>query len=183
MGAVLQPGWSFRLMTVITLTAGTAFIMWLGEQITERGIGNGISLIIFAGIVCRLPQAIANTFQLMTTGELVFLRERLFGMRSGLKKPGVQRWTARITVISYLLPLRRPDRVPPPLRRPRYRRLDLPRLLLRNRVPLLLLNQRPLDRLPLRPLPRRRRRRRRHFVMLASRRLMRRSGLISPMLL
>ena len=57
---VLAPGWSFRIMTVITLTAGTAFIMWLGEQITERGIGNGISLIIFAGIVARMPNAIAT---------------------------------------------------------------------------------------------------------------------------
>ncbi|MBN1356455.1 preprotein translocase subunit SecY [bacterium] len=56
-------GWGFRLMTVITLTAGTAFIMWLGEQITERGIGNGISLIIFAGIVARLPSAVVNTIQ------------------------------------------------------------------------------------------------------------------------
>ena len=61
---VLTPGWSFRLMTVITLTAGTAFLMWLGEQITERGIGNGISLIIFAGIVARLPSAVAQTFNL-----------------------------------------------------------------------------------------------------------------------
>jgi preprotein translocase subunit SecY len=67
---VLFPGWAFRLMTVITLTAGTAFIMWLGEQITERGIGNGISLIIFAGIVCRMPNAIANTFKLVSTGEM-----------------------------------------------------------------------------------------------------------------
>ncbi len=67
---VLVPGWGFRLMTVITLTAGTAFIMWLGEQITERGIGNGISLIIFAGIVARMPLAVFNTFRLMTTGEL-----------------------------------------------------------------------------------------------------------------
>ena len=67
---VLAPGWGFRLMTVITLTAGTAFIMWLGEQITERGIGNGISLIIFAGIVARMPLAVFNTFRLMTTGEL-----------------------------------------------------------------------------------------------------------------
>jgi len=67
---VINPGWGFRLMTVITLTAGTAFIMWLGEQITERGIGNGISLIIFAGIVCRLPAAIANTFRLLSTGEM-----------------------------------------------------------------------------------------------------------------
>jgi preprotein translocase subunit SecY len=60
-------------MTVLTLTAGTAFIMWLGEQITERGIGNGISLIIFAGIVARLPSAIVNTFRLMETGELNLL--------------------------------------------------------------------------------------------------------------
>jgi len=67
---VLFPGWAFRLMTVITLTAGTAFIMWLGEQITERGIGNGISLIIFAGIVARLPTAGANTFRLLSSGEM-----------------------------------------------------------------------------------------------------------------
>ncbi len=71
---VLAPGWGFRLMTVITLTAGTAFIMWLGEQITERGIGNGISLIIFTGIVCRMPVAIGRTFQLLSTGEIgIFL--------------------------------------------------------------------------------------------------------------
>jgi preprotein translocase subunit SecY len=67
---VLMPGWAFRLMTVITLTAGTAFIMWLGEQITERGVGNGISLIIFAGIVCRLPAASVNTARLLSTGEM-----------------------------------------------------------------------------------------------------------------
>ncbi|MDM8552637.1 preprotein translocase subunit SecY [Desulfobacterales bacterium HSG2] len=70
MGTVLSPGWGFRLMTVISLTAGTAFIMWLGEQITEHGIGNGISLIIFAGIVARLPDAIINTFRLLSTGEM-----------------------------------------------------------------------------------------------------------------
>src|SRR3990170_5793295 len=67
---VLVPGWSFRMMTVITLTAGTAFIMWLGEQITERGIGNGISLIIFSGIVARLPNAIAGTYELFRVGQL-----------------------------------------------------------------------------------------------------------------
>ena len=67
---VLHPGWEFRIMTVMTLTAGTAFIMWLGEQITERGIGNGISLIIFAGIIVRLPIAIGNTFRLLSTGEM-----------------------------------------------------------------------------------------------------------------
>ncbi|MBL0700565.1 MAG: preprotein translocase subunit SecY [Desulfosarcina sp.] len=70
MGTVLHPGWGFRLMTVLTLTAGTAFIMWLGEQITERGIGNGISLIIFAGIIVRIPAAIGNTFRLISTGEM-----------------------------------------------------------------------------------------------------------------
>lgn len=67
---VIDPGWSFRLMTILTLTAGTAFIMWLGEQITERGIGNGISLIIFAGIVAGMPSAIINSFRLMSAGEL-----------------------------------------------------------------------------------------------------------------
>ncbi len=70
---VIESGWSFRLMTVITLTAGTSFIMWLGEQITERGIGNGISLIIFAGIVCRGPAAVVNTFRLISTGEMGIL--------------------------------------------------------------------------------------------------------------
>jgi len=71
---VLEPGWGFRVMTVLTLTAGTAFLMWLGEQITEKGIGNGISLIIFAGIVCRGPEAIINTFRLLSTGEMgIFL--------------------------------------------------------------------------------------------------------------
>jgi preprotein translocase subunit SecY len=74
-GALVVPnaGWAFRLMTMLTLTAGTAFIMWLGEQITERGIGNGISLIIFAGIVARLPSAVVNTFRLMETGEFNLL--------------------------------------------------------------------------------------------------------------
>jgi preprotein translocase subunit SecY len=67
---VFNPGWDFRLMTVITLTAGTAFIMWLGEQITERGIGNGISLIIFAGIVARMPAAIGNTLRLVQQDEM-----------------------------------------------------------------------------------------------------------------
>lgn len=67
---VLSPGWSFRLMTVLTLTAGTIFLMWLGEQITERGIGNGISLIIFAGIVTDMPAALINTLRLTLTGEM-----------------------------------------------------------------------------------------------------------------
>ncbi len=67
---VPYPGLGFRLITIITLTAGTAFLMWLGEQITERGIGNGISLIIFAGIVANMPSAIGNTVRLMSTGEM-----------------------------------------------------------------------------------------------------------------
>ncbi|MEK6672948.1 MAG: preprotein translocase subunit SecY [Nitrospirota bacterium] len=70
-GAFIQsPGWSFRLLTMITLTSGTAFIMWLGEQITERGIGNGISLIIFAGIVAGLPNAVISSVRLIQAGEL-----------------------------------------------------------------------------------------------------------------
>ena len=67
---VPTPGWGFRLLVMITLTAGTALIMWLGEQISERGIGNGISLIIFAGIVVRLPSAMESSYTLITTGEL-----------------------------------------------------------------------------------------------------------------
>ena len=67
---VYDPGWSFRIMTVITVTAGTMFVMWIGEQITERGIGNGISLIIMAGIVARLPSAIWTTVQFVREGEM-----------------------------------------------------------------------------------------------------------------
>jgi preprotein translocase subunit SecY len=64
------PGWPFRLMTMLTLTAGTTFLMWLGEQITERGIGNGISLLIFAGIVASLPSAIGATWTQLRLGEM-----------------------------------------------------------------------------------------------------------------
>ncbi len=67
---VYNAGWGFRLMTMLTLTAGTSFLMWLGEQITEKGIGNGISLIIFSGIVARLPNAIATTLTLVSTGTI-----------------------------------------------------------------------------------------------------------------
>jgi len=66
---VPNPGWGFGFMTVLTLTAGTVFIMWLGEQITERGVGNGMSLLIFAGIVVRFPEAIVVTIQNMRTGQ------------------------------------------------------------------------------------------------------------------
>jgi preprotein translocase subunit SecY len=69
---VISPGWGFRFVAMITMTTGTCFLMWLGEQITERGIGNGISLIIFAGIVARLPVAAYNTWRLATTGELSY---------------------------------------------------------------------------------------------------------------
>lgn len=67
-GLVLDPGFMFRITTLVTLVTGTMFLMWLGEQITERGIGNGISIIIFAGIVAGLPQAIGGTLELTRTG-------------------------------------------------------------------------------------------------------------------
>ncbi len=68
-GAVLDPGWRFRSMCVITLTSGTAFIMWLGEQITERGIGNGISLMIFTGIIVSIPSALMQVYELIQTDQ------------------------------------------------------------------------------------------------------------------
>ena len=71
---VYAPGWGFRLMTVLTLTTGTTFIMWLGEQITERGVGNGMSLIIFAGIVVGLPSAVLATFDQLRTGQMGLFR-------------------------------------------------------------------------------------------------------------
>ena len=69
-GLVLEPGMTFRLVTVATLVTGTMFLMWLGEQITERGIGNGISIIIFAGIAAGLPNAIGGLFELVRTGAM-----------------------------------------------------------------------------------------------------------------
>jgi preprotein translocase subunit SecY len=73
-GAVLAPGWGFRLMCMMTLTTGTSFIMWLGEQITERGIGNGISLIIFTGIIIGIPGAMGQLFQLVRTDQFSLLQ-------------------------------------------------------------------------------------------------------------
>lgn len=70
---VLEPGWVFRVVTVLTLTAGTILIMWLGEQISEKGIGNGISLIIFSGIVVGIPGAIVKTYQLIILGDMNIL--------------------------------------------------------------------------------------------------------------
>jgi len=69
-GVVLNPGWFFEMSTIITLVGGTMFLMWLGEQITSRGVGNGISLIIFAGIVANLPGTIVQTLELSRTGAL-----------------------------------------------------------------------------------------------------------------
>jgi preprotein translocase subunit SecY len=69
-GLVLDPGMAFRLTTVMTLVTGTMFLMWLGEQITERGLGNGISIIIFAGIAAGLPSAVGGLFELVRTGAL-----------------------------------------------------------------------------------------------------------------
>ena len=71
---VYDPGWGFRLLTVLTLTTGSIFVMWLGEQITERGIGNGMSLIIFAGIVVGLPSAVITTLEQLRTGQMGLLR-------------------------------------------------------------------------------------------------------------
>ncbi|MEX2353691.1 MAG: preprotein translocase subunit SecY [Gammaproteobacteria bacterium] len=73
MGVVMDPGFGFRLTAVTTLVTGTMFLMWLGEQITERGVGNGISMIIFAGIVAGLPSAVVGTLELARTGELHIL--------------------------------------------------------------------------------------------------------------
>jgi len=72
-GLVLEPGLAFRLITMLTLVSGTMFLMWLGEQITERGLGNGISLIIFSGIAAGLPEAVAGTLELQRTGAFSIL--------------------------------------------------------------------------------------------------------------
>jgi len=77
---VPNPGWGFKFLTVLTLTTGTVFIMWLGEQISERGIGNGISLIIFAGIVVGLPRGINSVFGGLRTGEMSPLRLIFLGV-------------------------------------------------------------------------------------------------------
>lgn len=72
-GLATSPGWMFRLTTMATLTAGTSFIMWLGEQITEKGLGNGISIIIFAGIVARMPAVLVQTIEQSRTGDITWL--------------------------------------------------------------------------------------------------------------
>lgn len=84
-GAVTHPGWPFRLTTMMTLTAGTAFIMWLGEQVTERGIGNGISLIIFSGIVVSIPSGLSQLVDLVRTDQFTPLEViLLFGLILGV---------------------------------------------------------------------------------------------------
>ena len=77
---VYETGWGFRLLCVLTLTTGTMFIMWLGEQITERGVGNGMSLIIFAGIVVFLPRSVMQTFEMMETGQITLIRMLILGV-------------------------------------------------------------------------------------------------------
>ena len=73
-GLVMDPGLSFRVVTAVTLVTGTMFLMWLGEQITERGLGNGISILIFAGIVAGLPSGLKNTLELQASGSLSILK-------------------------------------------------------------------------------------------------------------
>ena len=79
-GAVVNPGWGFKLTTMITLTCGTAFIMWLGEQVTERGIGNGISLIIFSGIIVRIPSGLTQMMDLIRNDQFSPLEAILLGL-------------------------------------------------------------------------------------------------------
>jgi len=98
---VFAPGFGFVFTAVVTLTAGTLFLMWLGEQITERGVGNGISLIIFAGIVAGLPSAIAGTLELVNTGQLsipatLFILALVIGVVYFIVR--VERGQRRITV-------------------------------------------------------------------------------------
>ncbi|MBX7145607.1 MAG: preprotein translocase subunit SecY [Oligoflexia bacterium] len=100
-GLAQVPGWSFQLMTMATLTAGTSFIMWLGEQINERGIGNGISVIIFAGIIARMPQVLVETIALSRTGEispLAVLFLALFSIASTAAIVFVERSHRRIPI-------------------------------------------------------------------------------------
>jgi preprotein translocase subunit SecY len=79
-GAVIDPGWGFRLLCMVTLTSGTAFIMWLGEQITERGIGNGISMVIFASIIISIPSALSALVELVATDQFTLLGTLIFAV-------------------------------------------------------------------------------------------------------
>ena len=94
--AVIDPGLFFRLVTVVTLTGGTVFLMWLGEQITARGVGNGISLIIMAGIVANLPHALASTLELGRTGAMsTRLHHHLPGDVGRWSSPSSSSWSGR----------------------------------------------------------------------------------------
>ncbi len=100
-GVVSEVGWAFRLKAAVTLAAGTAFIMWLGEQITERGIGNGISLIITAGIIARMPSTMVQTLGLMSDGTITpfaMLGILLFGVATVVLIVFVERSQRRIPV-------------------------------------------------------------------------------------
>lgn len=83
-GLVISPGFGFRMTSVVTLTAGTMFLMWLGEQITERGLGNGISILIFAGIAAGLPSALGGLFELVRTGAMSIIVSLLIVVLVGL---------------------------------------------------------------------------------------------------
>jgi preprotein translocase subunit SecY len=101
LAVVLDPGWAFRITAVTSLVTGTVFLMWLGEQVSERGIGNGISIIIFAGIVAGLPSAVGGTLELARTGELnVVLVFLLLGLALAVTAfvVFVERGQRRITV-------------------------------------------------------------------------------------
>src|SRR5689334_24355563 len=98
---VYHPGLAFRLMTVLTLTTGTCFIMWLGEQITERGIGNGMSLIIYSGIVVNFPRAVLQTIEQIRTGQLGLISMLILLVLMALVIAGiifVERGHRRVTV-------------------------------------------------------------------------------------
>ncbi|MDY7539276.1 preprotein translocase subunit SecY [Undibacterium sp. RTI2.1] len=82
-GLVIDPGMAFRFTTTVTLVTGTMFLMWLGEQITERGLGNGISIIIFAGIASGLPNAVASLFELVRTGSMHYVSAMLICLIAG----------------------------------------------------------------------------------------------------
>ena len=92
-GLVLAPGFGFRMTAVVSLTAGTMFLMWLGEQVTERGLGNGISILIFAGIAAGLPSAIGGLAELVRTGAMSIIVAILIiaGRRAGHFRGGVRR--------------------------------------------------------------------------------------------
>ena len=98
--AVIDPGYFFRIVTMITLTGGTVFLMWLGEQITARGVGNGISLIIMAGIVANLPHALAATLELGRTGAISTVFIGVFLFMSVAVVPSSSSWSGRSAVSS-----------------------------------------------------------------------------------